>query len=1739
MKENNITMSDLTDKSWKHNETNEIVTYDPSIDYFERYDLLPKDIYDLIMSVDELEDYQDADMLRDKAEKIGWTFDYYLDNVPYDLRPIGLKSNSFAEGGAIDDSVIDDLVIDEDNNWDNFYEKNPEKVLGGYVQTKTKFGKNVMVLKDNKKGILDKIETPDYRIDIANDFGLSESSEQVTDNTITVEEREVTDANLIQDKKDLINLIQAEDDGTLDDALYTFDEVDETYNVGITDIEKCAFVTYLQGKIGKSVEGGFKKYADKFTRKEMLDKGELMWDFDSFEIQPRFLFLSGNISKKYSTLQNNKSRYIENYGEKAYNIAETMLNEVYADVKSKYLTLDNPIENQRLKILLSSKFAKKTLIEGYNSFSRYSSEVGEREYKSVKEGNVQAQGSFTQYGDLKKIDFGKTDVKYNKRHTFSSLSLAEGFLLWLRDAGDPQTAKSRGVIFRNGMSAQQIIAIYYNQRQKPKDIEKEAWTRTQGYAKENGDRLFSQFLADNLSTEDRRRIEIEWNTSFNSTVTYDTLKVPIGFRFTRFFGEGITNDIRPEKRQAIAYWIMRGSCLFAYGVGIGKTWCSIFTIAQAMELGLTKRPLIVVPKQVYSQFSKEISGILGKQYLVNTLYNLSLNKDKRTKITYLDKGSLIQDKSISICTYDALDNLGFSDGFNQEFYTRISSILAEDNGNLSARQKEKQREKFQSMIGKAKEGGVVEIDSPNTDFDFIAVDEAHNFKKLFTSVKGEANSEQKSEDRVSREKHPYSISGGVQSKMAIKLFFITQYIQSKSKTGNCLLLTATPFTNTPLEIYSMLAFINYDKLRKSGFDSLKSFFDTFADMQTQLTINTQLQPVRKQVFVGFNNVVAMQNIIRDMIDKKSREDEDKLVERPNKIVLPFRNIMKNGINYSVAEKNRISTTLTMSDKQIELSEFLKQYAKGKDLSGGGVSFEDLCLGENTNVTKFGKLKAKLDKLEKAKASDESDNTLNQSKLEEKAPNESAGVRALQCLTYFRQLALNPYLYACSGYKDNPSYTDFVEASPKMLYTFECIKSVIKYEDENGLLRSGQVVYMDFGTDSFPLLVEYAVKVLGYSENEVGFITGTESRIGKKKQKDKSDVQDAFLGRKFDEDTQEYVLVDDKERCKLIFGSSSIREGMNLQFYASTLYNLYIDFNPTDNTQLEGRIWRQGNRFDNVRIVVPLMENSMDIFMFQKLEEKTERINQIWNYDGQTNELNTQDFNPSELKYELITDPLTLAKLEVDDKVKVIDEKIDDNQLQLNSLKNFVSEYAKAKNLNGKFRLGNSSTMEDNIPFQQYMYIQMLRPDLVPLPFLKEKAFENVGMDKLYNQYTRGELNDAVVGGGDLGRKLYSNNIDLGYKSDQERDTYLNYNAKDLIQKIVELHKEKKFSFPPSFTKEEEIKKGDVVFYESKRGQKKAIVDNVNDDDTFDLNIDNSFFDDIPRNKVKLENAKEVKLEPFNPFTKDRTKLYDLIKFQNTSTYEFDRSFYGNPDNFRVVTLLENFNSDFRNYNSLNKSDEIETFQQFRDAGNYGRYVKFWNAEFPLIFKKIETFEKNSLRPLGINSSDELSAKIQEYTDIIADLEVQQGALNDEENLDESANLIKEKLDAERKSGLRKPSTYISRASEFESVNSDYMGNEYLKLLSQKELIKTVDTLTELKKTETYKELSKEDKKIFERKFLSKKKGSKKKTTPKAKEVVSELDKRIKAFKRLLEFKPKDKKLAMRVKALERLREFKQ
>ena len=220
------------------------------------------------------------------------------------------------------------------------------------------------------------------------------------------------------------------------------------------------------------------------------------------------------------------------------------------------------------------------------------------------------------------VNLTKTASRSGNWGSLREYTLRDAFVLWLKEAGSPSLAKSHGILYTNGMDYSQIYNIYILQRQKPKDMDDGDWLRMKGYAMENGQRLFAQFLEYGLTTEDRRKVEILWNSEFNSIKEFDVSRVPIGFVFSKWYGGNRTklNDIRKEKRRAIGFQMLKGSSCFAYGVGMGKTWCSIFVIAQNLDMGICKKPLIVVPNQVYPQFSKEVQSIIPN-YKLNMLYN--------------------------------------------------------------------------------------------------------------------------------------------------------------------------------------------------------------------------------------------------------------------------------------------------------------------------------------------------------------------------------------------------------------------------------------------------------------------------------------------------------------------------------------------------------------------------------------------------------------------------------------------------------------------------------------------------------------------------------------------------------------------------------------------------------------------------------------------------------------------------------------------------------------------------------------------------------------------------------------------------------------------------------------------------------------------------------------------------------------------------------------------------------------
>jgi len=983
--------------------------------------------------------------------------------------------------------------------------------------------------------------------------------------------------------------------------------------------------------------------------KEWLRQG-ILWYYRG-DYLPGYAYFSGNLYDKSTALESDRDAIIQIYGIEIYELQKSKFEKIFSEkVYDSRLRINPEILANQLILLPNSDFSQTFMIETIE---------GDTEIKF--EGYIHSLGSKAKVekGIAGKPNWEKESGRYHDRKTFNELSLRDAFQYWLkqRDGG------SR--LIKKNLSWLDIISFYlesapYNEK---RDGDRETFTRTKSFAKQEGDRLFMHFLKILVRPEDQLRIETQWNRDNNAIIECNFDKIPVAFEYGKIFYNSAM-DIRWEKRESVAFMSSQGSGLLAHQVGIGKTISAIMTIKHFIEAGWCKRPFIVVPNQTYKTWLTEIRQLLPVEIMkINDFYNLGVGEYREKLNDVNGQVKMVDEGSISVFTYEGFEKLGFGESTLYELEDELYDIIYQVDEVTSEKKAKARGKKIEELMGAALSKTRVEIEK--LGFDFMVVDEAHNMKKIFTSVKGKSDA-----------KKQYDISTGSPSAIGLKGFCIAQYIQNLKDGRNVMLLTATPFTNSSLEVFSMLSLVSYRELKNLRLNNLNDFFDMFCMSSYELKISAKMmKPERKQEVVGWSNIQALQKIIFRFMNYKEGDHVDGKgriirLDRPQKYILPYERVLVDGMITELPEDQVIKTSLTMTEQQKILMGEIRDYVVDGVLPTAPVGYteEDDVVDETPEAHKEVEIHDnKPEATEKTEKKTEIV-TLDYSKLKD---DEKAGVRIMQGVGWSRSLAISPYLFTYSGLGKPSDYLDFIESSPKMLYTMQCIANVKKYHEDHKEPVSGQIIYMDRGKDYFHLLKEYLVKVIGYNENEVGIISG--------QTKDRNMIQNLFNGERYDDAAGYMLPIADKDRIKIIIGSRAIREGMNLQKRSSVLYNLYVDWNPTDQAQLEGRIWRQKSQFKFIRIVLPLMIDSMDIFMFQKLEVKTKRINQIWDRDGKTNVIEIEKLDPKEQKYNLITDARILAEMEVDDeKDRLTDDKASLAQ-KVEILEGVVSLYFDVKN----------------------------------------------------------------------------------------------------------------------------------------------------------------------------------------------------------------------------------------------------------------------------------------------------------------------------------------------------------------------------------------------------------------------------------------------------------------------------
>lgn len=1109
----------------------------------------------------------------------------------------------------------------------NFYKNNPEKVLGEYEETSGRFGK-VMVLKGTIKDV--------ERIDADLDFSFLNKEKQTGMSQTEIPAEKEIEKPETQDhvesifKKGSDNVTKktifkskAKKDIAVEEPtkaeLQSFEEIFSQYNKDITEEELKVFIWYKE-KIGQPLSQKWYDLAD--TSAAMMGEANINeWVTKGFlyyyngELLPAFLYLAENIYDKMNRLVSvdeegtksgqDKEYIINTYGQSVYDNQLSELRKKHDEIYQRRIIIKGAGADDGLILIPNSNFAKTFFIKTFIDEQPF-------KWKMIK----RADG----YG---KLDWQHTEfLHYRDKHTFEKLNLTEAFMLWL--------VKNSGEIeYKKNISYSEIIKVYILQGKRPavrkgedEAAAKAQWERTQAKAKSEGDRLFGIFLDTMLTANDKLRLEMLWNRKFNGYLPVNYNKVPVALEIAKTF-RGEPFEIKSEKLDAIRFLFVNGSGCLAYDVGVGKTVASVFVIEQFIEAGYCHRPFIVCPNQTYRQWIMEIKNALP-QRKINDLYNLRGEfaeqlQDENQQIMKVESGS------ISVMTYEGFEMLGFNQSTQAQVMTSLYDILNQGGAEEQASEKQKEGffERLEKMMGKGLKGGIINVE--DLGFDFACYDEAHAMKKVFTTVKGEAEEQDDENKKQKRGKTQYKIQSGVPSTTALKGFMISQYILRNNHYRNVLLLTATPFTNSPLEIFSMLALIAYKKLQDTDLNNISNFFDNYIGVSSELVINAKLQPQYRQVIKGFQNLPSLQSLIKRFFDYKSGEDIKTLI-RPNKIVLPLTQKMVDGNIYKLSEDERIDTFIPLSPSQQIMMDKIKLYAEGK-IKEAGLGFVDVGL-----LTE--------EEEDEDAAIDRNAVTLDEDSLTD---DEKAGVRVLKSMSFARNLALSPYLYEYSGLSKNPTATEYIESSPKLKYICDCVASVKKYHESKNEPVSGQVIYMDRGIEYFKLIKQYLIETVGYKEHEIGIMYS-----GMKGGRDaKERIKNAFLGIFYNEKSKMNELLTDDQRMKIIIGSSTIKEGMNLQVKSTVLYDAFLDWNPTDFVQLTGRIHRQGNEFANVRICCPLMIDSIDIFMFQKLEEKTQRINTLWSADGRT-VLKLEEVDPAQIKSALIKDPMILAKMQIEE-----------------------------------------------------------------------------------------------------------------------------------------------------------------------------------------------------------------------------------------------------------------------------------------------------------------------------------------------------------------------------------------------------------------------------------------------------------------------------------------------------------
>ncbi|EGR2460621.1 PLxRFG domain-containing protein [Vibrio cholerae] len=367
------------------------------------------------------------------------------------------------------------------------------------------------------------------------------------------------------------------------------------------------------------------------------------------------------------------------------------------------------------------------------------------------------------------------------------------------------------------------------------------------------DAQIAKQIADNFN----ERINTHVNRKYNGRLYLQTV------------GMNPAVDMRKTQLDGALRMIQSKNTLLDHTVGAGKTFTAITGMMERKRLGLSKKPMAVVPNHILGSFHKDILKLYPSAKVLvadDKAFTAKKRKQFFSRIATGDYDVVLMGHSHLRAMPNDIEH--FRTVINEKIDELRSALEeakaeAKQSGQRGAtvKQIEDSISRLQDKIKEKEEALSKNADQIGFTFgdlgvDYLVVDEAHEFKNLTYATRT---------DRVVGMNDPKG------SEKALDLLIKTRSIQGL-ENGGVTFMTGTPISNSLVEVYTMMYYLGHDTLKELKM----SFYDAFAGSFFNTEITLEYTPTgtvkERSVLKGLNNMQQLSTLYRQFADVITPKD---------------------------------------------------------------------------------------------------------------------------------------------------------------------------------------------------------------------------------------------------------------------------------------------------------------------------------------------------------------------------------------------------------------------------------------------------------------------------------------------------------------------------------------------------------------------------------------------------------------------------------------------------------------------------------------------------------------------------------------------------------------------------------------------------------------------------------------------------------------------------------------------------